>query len=218
MDDFGILVAQQMPKLQGFARSLTRDTVTAEDLVQECIARALAREHLWQAGTNLRAWLFTMLHNLHINHVRRGTRHGSTLPIEDFESTLAIAAPQMASHQLRDMERALSLLPASQRALIMLIGVEGMGYGQAAAVLHLQVGTVRSRLSRGRKALRSLMGTGDESIGRLTPLPAKPFTFEGYFRARENSGMAKWSTGSGGAGAQISANGRPHSEPASQIN
>src|SRR3954463_10039717 len=76
MSDFGSLVEAEIPRLRRYARALTRDVVRADDLVQSCLARAVAKQHLWQPGTDLRAWLFTLLHNQHVNDVRRSVREG----------------------------------------------------------------------------------------------------------------------------------------------
>jgi len=148
----------EIPRLRRYARALTRDAVAADDLVQECLVRALARLHLWQAGTNLRAWLFTILHNQNVNQVRRAVRAGATVELSDAEPRLHRTASQDTKLELRDLDRALGRLPEGQRAVILMIGLEGMPYGEVAEVLGIPVGTVRSRLSRGRDALRRMMG------------------------------------------------------------
>ena len=151
-------IEAQIPHLRRYARALTRDVVASDDLVQECLVRALARVHLWQAGTNLRAWLFTILHNQNVNQVRRAVRAGTTVELSDAEPRLHRTANQDTKLELRDLDRALGRLPEGQRAVILMIGLEGMPYGDVAEVLGIPVGTVRSRLSRGRDALRRMMG------------------------------------------------------------
>jgi RNA polymerase sigma-70 factor (ECF subfamily) len=158
MSDFDALLEQQIPRLRRYARSLTRDVTRADDLVQNCLMRALAKEHLWQPGTDLRAWLFTIMHNHHVNDVRRAIREGITVPVDEVAPVLTQPSTQGAALTLRDVDRALGRLPEEQRQVLLLVGLEGMRYEQAAAVLGVPVGTVRSRLSRGRETLRRLMG------------------------------------------------------------
>jgi RNA polymerase sigma-70 factor, ECF subfamily len=157
MNDFGCLLQQEIPRLRRYARALTRDSTRADDLVQSCLLRALAKSHLWQPGTDLRAWLFTILHNQHVNDVRRAVREGISVPMEDVAPLLTAASTQGASLQLRDLDRAMARLPEEQRQVLLLVGLEGMRYEEVATVLNVPVGTVRSRLSRGRDMLRHLM-------------------------------------------------------------
>ena len=158
MSDFGCQIEQEIPKLRRYARALTRDATRADDLVQSCLMRALAKSHLWQPGTDLRAWLFTILHNQHVNDVRRGVREGSAVPIDDDVLSLTVPAAQHASLELRDLDRAMAQLAEEQRQVLLLVGLEGMQYEEAAMVLQIPVGTIRSRLSRGRAELRRLLG------------------------------------------------------------
>src|SRR3954469_1298684 len=162
MSDFGSLVEAEIPRLRRYARALTRDVVRADDLVQSCLARAVAKQHLWQPGTDLRAWLFTLLHNQHVNDVRRSVREGINVSIEDAAPVLTIQPNAIDVLQLRDLEKALGQLAQEQRQVILLIGMEEMTYEDAASFLGVPIGTVRSRLSRGRDQLRNLMGMGDE--------------------------------------------------------
>ncbi|MDB5405744.1 MAG: rpoE8 [Rhodospirillales bacterium] len=157
MEDFGRLLEREIPRLRRYARALTRDATRADDLVQSCLVRAIAKSHLWQPGTDLRAWLFTILHNQHVNDVRRSVREGITVPVEDVAPMLTVQSTQGASLQLRDLDRALARLPEEQRQVLLLVGLEGMRYEEVAVVLEVPVGTVRSRLSRGRDTLRRLM-------------------------------------------------------------
>jgi RNA polymerase sigma-70 factor, ECF subfamily len=157
MDDFPRLLEAQIPRLRRYARALTRDTARADDLVQSCLMRAIAKKHLWQAGTDLRAWLFTILHNQHVNHVRRSAREGVSIPVEDMASTLMAEPNADIPLQLRDLERAIAALPEEQRQVILLIGLEGMRYEEVAQILDIPIGTVRSRLSRGRDMLHRLI-------------------------------------------------------------
>jgi len=158
-------VEAEIPGLRRYARALTRDLVEADDLVQDCLTRALGKLHLWQRGTDLRAWLFTILHNQYVNHVRRTAREGAAIGLSGREPLLARAPQQGSRLELRDLERAIAKLPGMQRSVILLVGMEGMSYGEVAAVLDVPVGTIRSRLSRGREALRRLTGVAQTRDG-----------------------------------------------------
>ena len=158
MNDFHRRLEGEIPRLRRYARALTRNAVRADDLVQDTLARALRKEHLWQPGTDLRAWLFTIMHNQNVNEVRRAMRDYTTVDVENCASVLIAATDPTASRQLSELERALGELPEEQRQVILLVGLEGMSYEDAAAVLTVPIGTIRSRLSRGRDALRKLMG------------------------------------------------------------
>jgi RNA polymerase sigma-70 factor (ECF subfamily) len=126
--------------------------------VQDCLTRALGKLHLWQEGSDLRAWLFTILHNQYVNYVRRAVREGATVALNETEPMLSRAPQQGRRLELRDLERAIAQLPEEQRSVILLVGLEGMRYEEVAAILEVPVGTIRSRLSRGREALRRLTG------------------------------------------------------------
>jgi RNA polymerase sigma-70 factor (ECF subfamily) len=164
MSDFARLLEAEIPRLRRYARALTRDAVRADDLVQSCLVRAVAKKHLWQVGTDLRAWLFTILHNQHVNDVRRAVREGVSVSVEDVAPMLTIQSNAAASLQLRDLERAIAALPEEQRQVILLVGLEGMRYEDVATILDIPIGTVRSRLSRGREMLRRLMEMKEDGI------------------------------------------------------
>jgi RNA polymerase sigma-70 factor (ECF subfamily) len=155
---FHQLVEQEIPRLRRYARALTRNADRADDLVQDTLLRAIAKAHLWQPGTDLRAWLFTVMHNQHVNAVRRAMRDEGAIDIDQVSSSLVATTDPTGSRQLHELDRALGCLPDEQRAVILLVGLEGMSYETAADILRVPIGTVRSRLSRGRDALRRLMG------------------------------------------------------------
>ncbi|HEY8872263.1 MAG TPA: sigma-70 family RNA polymerase sigma factor [Stellaceae bacterium] len=169
MSDFGRLIEAEIPRLRRYARALTRDVARADDLVQSCLTRAVAKQHLWQPGTDLRAWLFTILHNQHVNDVRRSVREGVAVDIEEMAPVLSVHPRAMAALELRDLEAAIAKLAPEQRQVILLVGLEGMQYEEVALVLGIPVGTVRSRLSRGRDQLRRLMDMGEETAPRAAP-------------------------------------------------
>jgi RNA polymerase sigma-70 factor, ECF subfamily len=161
MNDFARMLEAEIPRLRRYARALTRDVVRADDLVQSCLTRALAKQHLWQLGTDLRAWLFTILHNQHVNDVRRGMRESNNVEL-DQAPELTVQSNAIPALELRDLETAIGKLPPEQRQVILLVGLEGMAYEEVAKVLRVPVGTVRSRLSRSRDQLRLLMGMEEE--------------------------------------------------------
>jgi len=162
MSDFARLLEGQIPRLRRYARALTRNATRADDLVQGCLVRALAKQHLWQPGTDMRAWLFTILHNQHVNDTRCALREGARTALEATRSIPTVAPNALALLQLRDLERAIAGLPEGQRQVILLVGLEGMHYEEVASILDIPVGTVRSRLSRGRYTLRKMMDGGLE--------------------------------------------------------
>jgi len=143
-----------IPRLRRYARALVGDRASADDLVQDTLERAWAKLHLYRRGTDLRAWLFTVMHNVHVNKVR-ATRPTDTL--DDEMPELALRAPQGDSLVVRDLDRAIALLPAEQRAVLLLVTLEDMSYEEVARALAIPMGTVMSRLSRAREKLRALM-------------------------------------------------------------
>ena len=161
-------IEAEIPRLRRYARALARDFVAADDLVQDCLARALGKLHLWQEGTDLRAWLFTILHNQYVNQVRRAVREGASVGLSETEPMLTRAPHQGKGLELRDLERAIAKLPEEQRAVILLVGLEGMRYEEVAEILDVPVGTIRSRLSRGRDALRRLIGIVPDRQAEIT--------------------------------------------------
>jgi len=167
-------IEAEIPRLRRFARALTHDVIAADDLVQDCLTRALGKLHLWEEGTDLRAWLFTILHNQHVNHIRRKVREGAAVGLSEREPLLSHAAQQGRRLELRDLERAIGKLPDAQRSVILLIGLEGMRYEEVAVVLNVPVGTIRSRLSRARESLRRLTDGLPEEETRTAQLHASP--------------------------------------------
>src|ERR1700730_15474344 len=128
MNEFGRLLENEIPRLRRYARALTRNTAKADDLVQSSLVRALEKQHLWQPGSNLRAWLFTILHNQHVNEVRHSLRQTSLGPVEGAESVGRVEPGVGASLQLRDLQRAIDPLSHEQREFLLLVGLEGMRY------------------------------------------------------------------------------------------
>jgi RNA polymerase sigma-70 factor, ECF subfamily len=146
-----------LPNLRRYARSLTHDAVDADDLVQECLARALGKLQLWKSGTDLRAWLLRILHNEYVSQIRRAARQGTALDWREYESSLTCAPTQIEHLEIRELAQALTSLPKEQRKAVLMIGLTS-DYYEAASACKVPVGTIRSRLSRGRKALRIMLG------------------------------------------------------------
>ena len=163
MSELYCLVEQEIPRLRRYARALTRASDRAEDLVQDTLLRALTKLHLWQPGTDIRAWLFTIMHHQYVNTVRREAREATTVvDIEHISSNLVATTDPTARRQLVELDRALAQLSAEQREVLLLAGLEGMDYDSVAQILGVPIDTVRSRLSRGRERLRELMGRDRE--------------------------------------------------------
>jgi RNA polymerase sigma-70 factor (ECF subfamily) len=173
MLEFTCLVEQEIPRLRRYARALTRTADGADDLVQDTLVRALSKGHLWQPGTDLRAWLFTIMHNQFVNTVRRDMREAGTVDIEPLSRTLAATTDPTARRQLAELDHALACLPAEQREVVLLVGLEGMAYENAAQILGAPVGTIRSRLSRAREKLRELMERHDKAKPASRPLASE---------------------------------------------
>ncbi|MGH6988748.1 MAG: RNA polymerase sigma factor [Stellaceae bacterium] len=156
--DFARQLSAKTGDLRRYARRLTGNAVDAEDLVQDCLVRALTNWHRFEPGTNLRAWLFTVMRNLHINSFRRPSHHEVPLPPDE----LALAAPSRAADQETQLEfgdflRAFDRLSPARQQTILMVGWDGMSYDEAALRLAVPTGTVRSRLSRARQELREAL-------------------------------------------------------------
>jgi RNA polymerase sigma-70 factor, ECF subfamily len=143
-----------LPPLRRYARILTRDVAAAEDLVQDCIARALEKIGLWEQGTDLRAWMFTILYRQHISRARRDARQRASMELQKSHARVPLSPNQTIRLEVRDLKRAIAKLPEEQQSVILLVGLKGMAYAEAAAVVNAPVGTVRSRVARGRETLR----------------------------------------------------------------
>lgn len=161
MSDQESLIAQQIPRLRRYARALTGDRSAADDLVQDTLERALSRLHLWRQGSDLRAWLFTIMHNIYVNQVRSRVRQQQESLEESAAESLQAQEPDWV--EIRAIGDALTRLPDEQRAVVLLVGLEQFTYDEAARILDIPVGTVMSRLSRGRERLRALMGNDPKS-------------------------------------------------------
>jgi RNA polymerase sigma factor (sigma-70 family) len=162
MDEAKRLV-ELIPRLRRYARALVGDRATADDLVQDTLERAWAKLHLYRRGTDLRAWLFTVMHNVHVNRVR-SARPTDTL--DDEMPELAQRPTQSDGLLVRDLDRSIARLPADQRAVLLLVTLEDMSYEEVARTLGIPIGTVMSRLSRARDKLRAML-LGQSSPAKL---------------------------------------------------
>ena len=157
MDDYGYLIEQQIPRLRRYARALTGDRVVADDLVQDTLERAWSKLHLWRRGSDLRAWLFTVMHNVYVNQLRSRAGY-AVVPLDENEPILLDRAAPSDRLEIRDLDTALRKLPDEQREVLLLVGLEQLSYDETARALGIPIGTVMSRLSRARERLRRLMG------------------------------------------------------------
>ena len=155
-------IEEHLPGLRRYARVLTGNAWEADDLVQDTLERACRKWLLWRVGSDLRAWLFTLMHNLYLNQ-RRTLAPVQWQDIETVEDRLQ--APGDARDTTLDLERCLQQLPAEQRAVLLLVTLEDMDYAEVARVLQVPVGTVLPRLSRARRRLKELMD--------ITPTPPR---------------------------------------------
>jgi len=160
-DDSASLLAC-LPRLRRYARALLGDRSEADDLVQDTVERGWSRLSSWRRNSDMRPWLFSIMHNLHVDRMRRSAPETVELSEE-----LHLAAPPSSRLEMRDMEAALALLPPEQREVLLLVALEEMSYQEVAATLGIPPGTVMSRLSRGRERLRLLM------LGHPLPAPLK---------------------------------------------
>jgi RNA polymerase sigma-70 factor (ECF subfamily) len=160
-------VVARLPQLRRYARTLTGDAAWADDLVHDAAERALMRNKAFRAGTNLRAWLFTILRNLYIDQLRARRE----IAIDDESAPWRfLEAPrrEVDGLLLRDVQRALYQLPLEQREVLLLVGVEEMTYQEASTVLAVPTGTLMSRLSRAREQMRMLLS--GERVPKVPPL------------------------------------------------
>jgi len=159
MDSHQIL--EHIPRLRRYARALLGDRYAADDLVQDTLERAWNKFHLWRPGSDLRAWLFTIMHNVFVNQVR-SKRNEIEKTMEELP-VVAVRATQSDSLEIVDLEHALRALPDEQREVLLLVAIEEMTYGEASRTLAIPIGTVMSRLSRARERMRRLIA-GAESV------------------------------------------------------
>ena len=151
-------IAEQIPSLRRYARALTGNAWAADDLVQDTLERACGKWRLWRVGSDLRAWLFTVMHNIFASQRRRTPPPQSVVPLDHAEHELHGAVdPGRDLGTGLDLQRCLMQLPEEQRAVLLLVTLEDLSYAEVAKVLGIPAGTVMSRLSRARARLHELM-------------------------------------------------------------
>jgi RNA polymerase sigma-70 factor (ECF subfamily) len=158
-------ITQHIVALRRYARALVRNGPEADDLVQECLTRALARLKVWHEVRDLRAYLFAILNNVHFDSLAQKKRAGNVVPIEEALKTLSCRPSQQARIEANELIAALERIPAEQKRIVLLVAVGGMKYHEIAKMLNIPIGTVMSRLSRGRETLRQMLA--GEELPRL---------------------------------------------------
>jgi RNA polymerase sigma-70 factor, ECF subfamily len=167
MNDYAHLIEQHIPRLRRYARALTGERAIADDLVQDTLERAWNKLHLWRRGSDLRAWLFTIMHNVYVNQLRSRTAH-PLVPLDEDDINLPERPTQTDLLEIRDLDVALRKLSDEQREVLLLIALEQLSYEEAAKALGIPIGTVMSRLSRARDRLRRIMkGPADAATLRV---------------------------------------------------
>jgi RNA polymerase sigma-70 factor (ECF subfamily) len=152
LNEFSARVHELIPRLRRYARALTGERSAADDLVQDTLERAWNKLHLWREGSDLRAWLFTIMHNVHVNQVR-SRMATATVPLDE-AAEAPIRPTQSDMLEVRDIDTALQQLSIDQRQVLLLVSIERMSYEETARTLGIPIGTVMSRLARGRERLR----------------------------------------------------------------
>lgn len=163
-----------IPNLRAFAVSLCGQPSLADDLVQETLVKAWTNLDSFTLGTNLRAWLFTILRNVYFSELRKRRRE-----VEDvdgvFASRLSVRGEQVGHMDFEDFRAALAELPADQREALILVGASGFSYEEAATIAGCAVGTVKSRVNRGRRRLSEILGIDDETALSAVDEPLAAF-------------------------------------------
>jgi RNA polymerase sigma-70 factor (ECF subfamily) len=160
LDEFEAALASLLPKLRRFAHSLARNAADADDLTQQTAERALKSRSHWQPGTNFDAWAYRILRNLWIDTTRSRQRRNKVFVAEEQGGQVGMSGDAEACVELHFLMRAMGRLPDEQREAVALVMVEGLTYAQAAEVLEVPIGTLTSRLVRGRQALVQMLDKG----------------------------------------------------------
>jgi RNA polymerase sigma-70 factor (ECF subfamily) len=147
-------IVELIPRLRRYARALAGERMAADDLVQDTLERAWSKLHLYRRGTDLRAWLFTVMHNVYVNQVRAAR---PTVPLDEEMPETFQPARESDGLMLRDLDVSIRKLPPDQREVLLLVALEDMSYDETASTLGIPIGTVMSRLSRAREKLRAML-------------------------------------------------------------
>ena len=158
---FAATVLAHVPRLRRYATAWLHSAVDADDLVQDCLERAIRRQDTLRDPERIGNWLLAILHNLHRNERRSRGRRGEPIGIDSLAEDLALAAPAEDRDQIRDFVRAMDTLSKDHRQILVLVGLEGLTYRETAEALDVPIGTVMSRLARAREQLRIALEGGD---------------------------------------------------------
>ncbi|HTO82908.1 MAG TPA: sigma-70 family RNA polymerase sigma factor [Methylomirabilota bacterium] len=164
MESVWMSLSDQLPGIRRYARRISRDQADADDLVQECLTRALSRRHVWGEVRDVRAYLFAMLRHTHVDLAFRNRADVVMSSLEEVAIDLPCGPTQQQALLLRDLGRSLAALSSERRLVLLLVGLEGMSYREVADAIGVPIGTVMSRLARARDTLRQLMLDGDPCI------------------------------------------------------
>lgn len=158
MSDILAKIEACIPALRRYAFALLRNQEAADDLVQDCLERALQKQLLWLKGSSMRAWLFTIMHNIYINQLRKQSRRPATFSLDtDHDAHDISSGSALSDSNFSDIEKGLKQLTEEQRQVLLLVALEGFSYKEVSKILNIPMGTVMSRLSRARETLRSFM-------------------------------------------------------------
>jgi len=173
VDETGWLIAREIPRLRRYALTLVNEPETADDLVQDTLERAIRKRGQWRRRGAVRSWLYRILYNVFVNKCAANGKYRADIGLEDAPQLWSQARQEDQVH-CRDITEAMQRLPHDQRVAIALTAVEGLQYDEAAEVLEIPVGTLRSRLSRGREALRAMCPEQTHDEQRETDDAARP--------------------------------------------
>ena len=171
--EFNRALIAQLPGLRRYAAALSGSIAAGDDLVQDCLERALRQSERLRDAQKLAPWLRSILHNLYIDELRRKRSRGIEEDITDLADNFAISVPPADGPALHEFTAAMNSLTAEHRQILLLVGLEGMNYRQIADELHIPMGTVMSRLARARERLRSALENGTERPSNVTSLDAR---------------------------------------------
>jgi RNA polymerase sigma-70 factor (ECF subfamily) len=171
--EFGQALIGQLPALRRYARALVGNTAHADDLVQDCIERALRQKDRLREPQRLGGWLRSILHNLYIDELRRARSRGPERDIDDYSDDYAVSTPPADRGTAIDLTRAMDTLTLEHRQVLLLVGLENLNYREIAAELKIPIGTVMSRLARARERLRSALEGDMHRSATVLPLDVR---------------------------------------------
>ena len=180
VDEFAAALLAHLPRLRRYAIALCRDVSQADDLVQECVERALRNRDALNQQSHVSGWLRSILHNLYLDALRRERRRGTSIDWHDSDNLIELSVAPADRSAARELQQAMNELTVEHRQILLLVGLEGRSYREVAAELDIPIGTVMSRLARGRAQLRLLLDDADDT----NPRPASGQDLRGKAKAR----------------------------------